>query len=302
MAIGISALAFAVRKLSASLSKPLVLGHAQQLVAAALGHKSLAAYQNSQEEQADLSPTRHIVLDEPLLLLRASELDVGYSDEAVASLLTAALMDTLPWATVHRTKDAFDDVLRDYLDRTVVNHDDTISQMTMSNGTLGEVYLPFETSLDEIPYDSAREFRIVGHVSMRQDPERVYVGHVVNVTASLFLTRYGKVCVGEPECRVTSAKLAWFGDDSSDGDGPTVTLAQALAEELAIDLEDAKILADAEILENESNDGGLVYSYILHAENVAPPELATKLLAQFGTLDIELPANFYDNVEWSPYE
>lgn len=302
MAIGISALAFAVRKQSASLPKPIVHGHAQQLVAAALGYKSLAAYQASQEEQPDLTPTKHIVLDKELLLRRAGELGLHYSDEVVVSLVIDSLAHALPHAAVHRTKGEFDDMLRDYVDDVVLNHDETVGQMAMSNGTLGEVYLPFETSLEDIPYDDVKEFSIVGHVGMSPDVERPYVGHVVHVSASLFLTRYGRVCVGEPLCRVSAAKLAWLGDDSSDGDEPTVPLAQALAAELDIGLEDAEALADADIVPNESNDGGLVYSYTLYAEPVASPELAAKLLRRFDSLDIELPANFYDGVAWSPYD
>ncbi|MCW0048889.1 peptide ABC transporter permease [Burkholderia pseudomallei] len=302
MAIGISALAFAVRKQGASLPKPVGHGHAQQLLAAALGYKSLAAYQASQEEEPDLSPTKHIVLDEALLLQRAGELGLPYSGEVIVSLVIDALTNALPHANVHRTKGAFDDMLRDYIDDAVLRHDETVGQMAMSNGTLGEVYLPFETLLEDIPYDDVKEFSIIGQVSMRSDVERPYVGHVVHVSASLFLTRYGKVCVGEPQCRVNSAKLAWFGDDGSEGEGPTVSLANAIAEELGIDLEDAEALTDAEILVNESNDGGLVYSYTLYAEPVASPELAAKLLRKFDSLDIELPADFYDGVTWSPYD
>lgn len=302
MAIGISALAFAVRKQSASLPKPVVHGHAQQLVAAALGYKSLAAYQASQEEQPDLSPTMHIVLDEALLLQRAGELGLHYSTEVVVSLVIDSLTYALPQATVHRTKGAFDDMLRAYVDEVVLNHDEAVGQMAMSNGTLGEVYLPFETLLENIPYDDVKEFRIVGHVSMPPDIERSYVGHVVHVSASLFLTRYGRVCVGEPLCRVNAAKLAWLGDDGSDGEEPTVSLARALAGELGIGLEDAEALADADIVPNESNDGGLIYSYTLYAGPVASPELAAKLLRKFDSLDIELPANFYDGVTWSPYD
>ncbi|EPX95157.1 hypothetical protein C404_22510, partial [Ralstonia sp. AU12-08] len=77
---------------------------------------------------------------------------------------------------------------------------------------------------------------------------------------------------------------------------------QALASELGIGLEEAETLVDAEILPNESNDGGLVYSHTLYAEQVASPELAKKLLDKFGTLSIELPSNFYDGVHWSPYD
>lgn len=240
MAIGISALAFAIRKQSAFLPKPVVHGHAQQLVAAALGYKSLAGYQTSHEEQADLSRTRHIVLDEALLLQRADELGLNYRDDVVVSLVIDSLTHTLPHVTVHRTKGAFDDMLRDYIDDIVLNHDETVGQMAMSNGSLGEVYLPFETLLEDIPYDDVKEFSIIGHVGMTPDVERPYVGHIVHVSASLFLTRYGRFCVGEPQCRVNAAKLAWLGDDGSEGEQPTTPLANALAEELGIEREDAE--------------------------------------------------------------
>lgn len=48
MPIGISDLAHSVRKNSASVAAPVQLGHAQQLIVAALGYKSLAAYQAAQ--------------------------------------------------------------------------------------------------------------------------------------------------------------------------------------------------------------------------------------------------------------
>ncbi|RIJ85281.1 peptide ABC transporter permease [Ralstonia solanacearum] len=299
--VGISALAYALRVRSASLPKSVALGHAQQLVAAALGYKSLAAYQASQEERPDLSGTKHIVIDE-LLLQRAQELSVGYAEEILVTLLSDTFKQALPAVQVHRNEDALNDALRAYVDNTVLNDDNAVSEMTMSNGTLGEVYLPFETSLADIPFEDVEEFRIHGHVGMQQDPERPYVGHIVRVDASLFLTRYGRVCVGPVECTVNSAKLRWYGDDDHDEEEPTQTLAQALASELGIGLEEAETLVDAEILPNESNDGGLVYSHILYAEHVASPELAKKLLDKFGTLSIELPANFYDGVHWSPYD
>lgn len=300
--VGISALAYAVRVRSASLPKPFILSHAQQLVAAALGYKSLAAYQASQEESSDLSGTAHIVLDEELLLQRAHELGIGYAEEALVTLLSDTFRQALPGVQVHRTEDAFNDALRDFVNQTALNDDKTTSQMALANGLLGEVYLPFETSLDAIPFGDIEEFRIEGHIGMAQDPERPYVGHIVDVDASLFVTRHGRVCVGEPECKINSAKFAWFGGNDRDDEEPTLPLAQALAEELGIELKDAEVLADAEILPNESNDGGLVYSHTLYAEQVASPELAKKLLDRFGTLSIELPSDFYDRVHWSPYE
>ncbi|KVP65643.1 peptide ABC transporter permease [Burkholderia ubonensis] len=303
MPIGISALAYALRVGSGALPKPFSHGHAQQLIAAAMGHKSLASYQTSKEELPDLSGTRHVVVDTDLLHERLLELGYAYDNETIFALLTTSLQKALPGVRTYRTKDAFDDALRDFIDETVSNNGNVINQVTMSNGSPGEVYLPFETSLDDIPLGDSKEFQIRGHVSLEQDLERPYNGHKVRVEVSLYLTRTGRVCVGQPEVTVTHAELLYYEDEDHDEEGPKVSLAQALSDQLGITLAEAQMLEDADLQANESNDGGLVYSHILDAASVnLPPELQAKLLEKFGSLSIELPAFFYDNVHWSPYD
>ncbi|MNL83484.1 hypothetical protein D3C87_2111490 [compost metagenome] len=73
-------------------------------------------------------------------------------------------------------------------------------------------------------------------------------------------------------------------------------MAQALANELRISVEDAELLSDAEITTNES-DEGLVYSYWINLEPVAGGELRADLLARFGSLEYELDRNFFDDIE-----
>lgn len=305
MSIGISALAYALRVGSRSLPQPFSHGHALQLIAAALGHNSLASYQTSQEELLDLTGTKHVVVDIDLLQSRLQDLSYVLDGETLFQLLTSSLAAALPGVKAHRSRGVFEDFLRQFIDDAVSNDSDVTNYITISNGSPDEFYLPFELPWDALPLGELTEFQLEGHVGLAQDLERPYNGHKVTFEASLFLRRFGRVCLGQPEVTVMDAQLRYYGDDDHDHDdeGPTVSLAQALAEQLGITEEEARALADADVQPNESNDGGLVYSYILDAESVElPPELKGKLVQKFGSLRIELPASFYDNVHWSPYD
>lgn len=303
MPIGISALAYALRVGSRSLPQPFSHGHAQQLIAAALGHNSLASYQTSQEELPDLTGTKHVVVDTDLLQSRLHELGYAHDVGTIFSLLTESLKAVLPGVMTHRSTSAFEDFLRQFIDDAVSNDTDVANYITISNGSPDEFYLPFELPWDELPLGELTEFQLEGHVGLAQDLDRPYNGHKVTFEASLLLRRMGRVCLGQPEVTVTDAQLRYYGDDDHDDEGPKVSLAQALADQLGITEEEAQALVDADIQPNESTDGGLVYSHILDAESVdLPPELKAKLTQKFGSLSIELPASFYDNVHWSPYD
>ena len=78
--------------------------------------------------------------------------------------------------------------------------------------------------------------------------------------------------------------------------GNRITMAQALASELGISVEDAELLSDAEITTNES-DEGLVYNYWINLEPVAEGKVRADLIARFGSLEYELDANFFDDID-----
>lgn len=307
MSIGISALAYALRVSSRTLPRPFSHGHALQLIAAALGHNSLASYQTSQEELRDLTGTKHVVVDIELLQSRLHDLGYVLDAQAIFPLLTESLQAVLPGVMTHHSASAFEDYLLMFIDDAISNDSDVVNNVTISNGTPDEFYLPFELAMDEIAIGEATEFELEGHVGLEQDLERPYNGHKVTFEASLFLERKGRVCLGQPEVTVTHARLRYYGDDDSnqdyDDEGPKISLAQAIAAQLGITEEDAQAFADADIQPNESNDDGLVYSYILDAETVElPAGLKAKLTQKFGGLRIELPASFYDDIHWSPYD
>ena len=70
MSIKISDIVHSVRKSSTSLGAPVKLGHAQQLIAALLGYKSLASYQAAQgadQEPQYLDEAHHVVADSDMV-------------------------------------------------------------------------------------------------------------------------------------------------------------------------------------------------------------------------------------------
>ena len=77
---------------------------------------------------------------------------------------------------------------------------------------------------------------------------------------------------------------------------PKVSLAQALADELEIGIVEAEQLTEAEITVNDSDDG-LVYGYWIDVEPFASTALKRKLMDRFGSLQIELSASFFEQVD-----
>lgn len=146
----------------------------------------------------------------------------------------------------------------------------------------------------------------------KQDQERMFHGSVFFLSCTIELKRRdGEWLLSEDGVSITAsesdadrdrksewqhwAQLAENDRDDSD-DHPRISMAQALADELDVSLEDAGYLADAEVSTNES-DEGLVYNYWIDFEPVAQGALRADLLKRFGTLQIELNANFFDDVE-----
>lgn len=89
----------------------------------------------------------------------------------------------------------------------------------------------------------------------------------------------------------------WAKDDD---DIPTVSLAQALADELELDLSEAEELVDAEALADE-NDDGLAYRYVYDFSLYASHAVAKKLMAKYGSLQVEVPSWFFDRVSRMEY-
>lgn len=140
-----------------------------------------------------------------------------------------------------------------------------------------------------------------------QHPERMYSGTAFFLTATvLLLRRDGKWLLAEEGVSISSGESDADRDRRSEQEywaqvedarsSNRMSMAQALAIELGISVENAELLAGAEITTNES-DEGLVYSYWINFDPIAEGALRADLLARFGSLEYELHANFFDDIE-----
>lgn len=301
MSLGISDLAHSVRKNSAAAAVPVPLGHAQQLVAAALGYKTFAAYQAAQataQEPASLTAVRHVVLDNDTLDQRAGELGVTPPPDRLHELIDTAFRERAPHTRIHASYAAVEDYLREHVAQVVIDDNDVNSEMANANyDGIDEVYFDFEVEFEKVPVGGVLDIDLDGHVGLGIDTERPYAGHVVNVEGTLSVERLGRHCFGEVDCQVTKADLDMDWGDNDHEDGPPLrSMPQAYADLLGLDLHEVRNLAAVEAEPRDGHSGEMVYCYILDFTDYAPPEVARKILQRHPSLRIEVGPDFFENV------
>jgi hypothetical protein len=210
MMVDLSALAYAVRKHCAAQGINFPIGHAHQLLAAAFGHGTLAALQASPDVNT-LADAAFLVIDGQRVDTRATELGLAPS-EVLIEVVMSVLRDTLS-ASVHRNADSFVDALQTFVDDRTVNDGRVEGEMAMTNGDLDEIYMPLDL-WSEVDLDNGEHVAtdIVGHVSVRQHPDRVFWGDHIDVEATLALDRVGKRLFANAQLEVTRAELRWFNE------------------------------------------------------------------------------------------
>lgn len=301
MPIGISDLAHVVRKSSASVAAPVQLGHAQQLIAAALGYKSLAAYQAAQAaamEPPHLDDVHHVVLNYDMLDQRARELGAAPAPGKLHGLIDEAFKERASRVRIYASHAEFDNSLRERVDQVVIEDDDVNSEMANANyDGIDEVYFDFEIESENISVGHLFEIELNGHVGLGIDTERPYAGHIVKVEGFLTVERLGRQCFGSVDCQVTKAELDtnWGGDDY-DGEPPPRSVSEAYAELLGLDLHEVGNLADVEAMELDGSSGEMVYGYLLDFTDHATPEIAQKILLRHSSLRIEVGPGFFEGV------
>ncbi|MDQ1119028.1 MULTISPECIES: hypothetical protein [Pseudoxanthomonas] len=303
MLIGISDLAYSVRKNSASAGVPVRLGHAQQLVVAALGYKSLAAYQAAQgaaQEPPHLDDVHHVVLDYDMLNQRAGELGAAAAPSQLRELIDDAFKARAPHVHIHASYASFDTYVREHVDQVVIEDGDVNNEMAGANyDGIDEVYFDFEVESNTIPIGSTLDIDLDGHVGLGIDTERPYSGHIVNVEGTLSVARPGRRCYGSVDCEVTKASLDTnWGDDDHDGEPPVRSVSEAYAELLSLELHEVGDLADVEAMPLDGNSGEMVYGYLIDFTDAASPEVAKKILQRHSSLRIEVGPNFFDGVRY----
>jgi hypothetical protein len=301
MPVGITDLAHSLRKNTANAAVPIPLSHGQQLVCAALGHKSFASFQAAQateREPQDFEGLAHVVPDYALLHVRAQELGLTLPGPKLAALLNAAFEERLARTKVHRSFSSLAVDIQEDMQEAVISDGDVNSEMASANyDGIEEVYIEEEVDPEAATIDDPLAVTIPGQITLGIDTERPYSGHKVRFKVAVTLPRRGQRCFEEAEIEVMSAALDQNWGDTDDDSPPTKTLAQALAAELNIDIADAELLTDVEAQELTGNSGEMTYSYLFDFSGQVSPELAAKLMEQHGSLQLEVGPWFFDGIK-----
>lgn len=299
MPVGITELAHSLRKNTAGSAVPIPLSRGQQLVSAALGHKSLASFQAAQEaerEPQSLDGLAHVVPDYDLLSTRAQELGLALPAARLRVLIDAAFRERVPSTRVHSSFGAMAGSFQDEMQAAVIADDDVNSAMANANyDGIDEVYLEEELDPDQATVDEPLTVIIAGQVNLGIDTERPYSGHQVQFEVAVTLARCGLCCFEDLEIEVLSASLDQDWGEPDDYTPPRrKTLAQALAEELNIDVTEAEELTDVEAQELTGHSGEMTYGYLFDFTDQTSPELAAKLMKQHGSLQLEVGPSFFE--------
>lgn len=301
MNVGITDLAHSIRKNSAGSAVPISLSHGQQLVAAALGHNTLASFQASQSAEQEpqiLQGVAHVIPDHQLTVERAGELGLEVAPSELHRLIAEAFRERLLHTRLHPSYSAFEDFVQDQAGSDISEDADVSSAAANANyDGIDEVYFELDVDLDQVAVGELAVFEFDGHVGLGLDTERPYSGHKVHFNAALTLTRVGRRCFERVEVEVFSAALDYGWSEPDAEDGPlSRTLAQALADELGIEHSEAEQFVDAEPQALTGSSGEMTYGYLFDFTDYASPALAAKLLAKHGSLQVEVGVNFFDGI------
>ena len=297
MTIDVSGIAYAIRSDSAQSPHPIKLSHAQQCVAAALGYKSLASLQASDDAGQPMDQETHILLDAQALAERRNELALALKDEELLALVHASFGKRLVGIAIHDSHTAFENALRRSVQEEVLNDSGVVGQMTITNNDgIREIYLPFDVDWDQVPGNGDPvEIEFEGHITMEVDKERPYWGHRIDVKASVWVSHPGRA-IWASSCTVHSAKLDLSSFDDHEDEPPRVSLTEALAEELGLTFDEAEQLVDAEVNEL-ANDEGVVHGHLFDfSELDLPPRLRRKLERKDADLRVTVAPYFFDGV------
>ncbi len=216
MPVGLYVLAYAVRKNSNTLSSPIGLGHAQQLLAAALGYKSLAAYQAAQaagQETDVLDDVAHVLLHEDVLVARAAELGVA-GPENLPRLVSMAFKSVLPGVRIANSESDLQDDVRLAVEWQVENDPACAGQMVGANHDgVDETYVELEFEFGDVPDPgNALSVDVAGQITLRVDRDRPYSGHRVKFKGGVFLERLGRTLLAKPRFEAEHAILTGYDD------------------------------------------------------------------------------------------
>lgn len=317
MPIGISKLARSIRQNTSSEAIPVSLGHAHQLVAAAMGYRTLASCQAAQEtgqEPLALDHVLHVVIDNALLRSRAQELGVPIKPAHIRHQLNAAFSEHLPFTELHETYEDLEEVFLEQVKQFAIDNDvvDNAMAGTINDGIelvhIDAVRCDFKLALDEVAIGNPLIVNLLGYIDVGVETELPYTGYKLYFEGTFTLKRFGLRCFGEPDVDVTDAALgnprrppSLESDDDGDiEEEPSVrSLSQAYADLLGLETWEVDSLLDIEPQARTDNSGDMVYGYLLDFESHATPEVAIKIRMLHGSLQFEVGPDFFESIRGS---
>ena len=198
MGIDFSSVSHSLRSTSGGAFK---LSHLHEALAAALGYKSYAAYKASTEEAPLFDGAQHIVTDGDLLAKRMVAL--GHADpdaaEAMGNAIKRAFQTRLPNVKVHSDVDDLkSEIYPDVVD-AIENSGSYSSEIAMTNAYGGDFDVELEEACPIQTYQPDWILSASGTSTLEQDPDNVYHGHVIDVTAIVVFQKLGRRVLGEME-------------------------------------------------------------------------------------------------------
>jgi len=171
-------------------------GHVQQLLAAALGYGSLAAYQAAINEQFG----SHVIVDMTQLTARSAQLVQPKFEEVFLSHFAKATPQKIHW-----NAQSLEDAISDHIRQNAADHDDLAGIIAQTNAIPTDVedievmgiYSPLTLTGPNML------FPFFAVLEMDQDPERVYYGDKIVLDGMVAMAVTGRRCLGDFELSVT---------------------------------------------------------------------------------------------------
>ncbi len=171
----------------------LSLGHAQQLLAASMGYKSLAAFQASSMDSSDIDVAAHLLIDTITLQERMTALEIGGGIPALARLVAVAARHRLVRGGAHETERSLHEFIHGKLEEAVLAYPPVKAvRARIQTATVAEIELPFDFSLEQIAVGATLSIPTAGHVLIKEYADRPTKAERIDLQAKIELQRLGK--------------------------------------------------------------------------------------------------------------
>lgn len=179
----------------------LPLGHVHQLVSAALGYRSYAAYAAAVDDGSEASSLEgvvHALLDQETFRERLA--DIGYDLQAddIGSAVGHGFAQLLPDVKLHGDAEDLADSVRLDVESDITNGEDFSAVHAETNAGMAEI-----DDLELVPVQSIDEstgewvFEASGTASLEVDGDRPYAGNQISVCGRVTFLKLGRRLLGE---------------------------------------------------------------------------------------------------------